>query len=394
MGFRTIREGSQRYEVVLLVFIPTFDMLSDLVTLLQAKFYNTEIFYCCVAFFWFSNVSFLRHIFQKRWVPMLPWRFIDVGMSVIHCIFHPHGCHFLVDAVMKGLYWASLVFAVPALLFVYFVYIALTLSAGCLLFQSKVIAVKSVQHYWLWFWNKDLAAPTEKEGELEVDCEILAVSLMSEFAMETAPQLILQVANQILMEKLSVVGMFSIGFSALMLLRVFVMFYNRVVNLNYSMTDFIDAKLRTTSTKLKESLAVKTESNDHYQREFNVAREQRPYRLSEKYERELPEVRLYYLLKASVFDGSMNRFMTAHRIANPEMMLTCKIEVLNGMIKVYRESLLAEPEPEPEPGSEEQDIARRNVNRQGNTKEIRKLLRLVLNKRPEWEFIAPEVNRE
>lgn len=262
------------------------------------------------------------------------------------------------------------------------IYLVVVFVIGCLLFQSKVIAVKTIQARWLWYWNRDIHlinVAVLKPGELEVDCDILSSSLLWEFVLETAPQLVFQVLNVSYMQKVTFVNVFSIAFSALMLMRISIMCFNRVILMKRTLVEFIESSLRTTSDGIKDSLSSETMDNKYYEK---VVAALHQHMQVEEYTTDLlnPEIRLFYLLKTSVLDGTMNCYLTEHNINNATKLLTCRLEILNGLILTYASSLETPAHNEPSEYDERVEIV--PVNRIGDSSEICELLEAVLQKRP------------
>lgn len=339
--------------MLLLVVFPTFDVLSDLVTLLQAKFFASWLFYCCVTCFFLSNLALPFYMWEKKWAPISPGEFINNGLSIFNQLFHP-------QVIDSPFHRAFTVVAYLLLLLVYFMYIPLVFAFGCILFQSKVIAVKTTQNLWLWLWNTKLVHANVNPDELEVDCDILSSSLMCEFLLETAPQLAFQIVNVIFMQEITFMNVFSIGFSALMLLRTSSMCFNRVVLMNRTLAEFIDTNLRMTSENIQASLNGETKDGIYYDGLVNAAARQQFMAKEEFDAATAPEDRLFYLLKTSVLNGTMNCYLTEHNVNDASKLISCELEILNGLIATYSTSLKKSPLLE------------------GNTK----LLKQVLEKRP------------
>ena len=217
--------------------MPTMDVLTDLAFIVTSKFYSRTVFYNCCFFYVISNVAFLYRLYEKgHWYRCFYRSFYDwrhllflganalgqptmIGKAVV---LPPWASTGVLGSVSYILLWIAMIIlqiSAPLLFVVYmlshFAFILLWLFVGFFLFQSKVVAIKEVDNFWLLVWTGELVHVEVSEGVSQaVDMNILNQSIFFEFLLETLPQIVIQVYNQLMVEKrMTEIGYFSSAMS-------------------------------------------------------------------------------------------------------------------------------------------------------------------------------------
>lgn len=97
---------------------------------------------------------------------------------------------------------------------VYPIFLVAWFLLGCLLFQTKLFSIKKVRNYWLIVWMGFL--PPERNKDF--DHVVFALSMLSEFVLETIPQTMVQAYNNEAFGQWSLLAKFSTAFSIIMVL--------------------------------------------------------------------------------------------------------------------------------------------------------------------------------
>jgi hypothetical protein len=203
--------------------------MTDLAFIVTTKFNNTVVFYCCIFFYVISNVAFLFRLYAKGYwyrcfyASFYDWRdllFLRVAadgrpargkqpITVPAFITGP-----ILRTVLYTLLWAVMIalqIASPLLYLGYmlchFGFILFWLFVGFFLFQTKVVAIKEVDNFWLLVWTGELVEPEVGQA---VDMDILNQSIFFEFLLETLPQIVIQIYVQLKVQgRLSTIGYVS-----------------------------------------------------------------------------------------------------------------------------------------------------------------------------------------
>eukprot|EP01033_Poteriospumella_lacustris_P009370 gene9370-6712_t len=107
-----------------------------------------------------------------------------------------------------------LVIYAAAFCLVYPIFLVVWFLLGCLLFQTKLFSIKKVRNYWLIVWMGFLPPERNKDFDLVV----FALSMLSEFVLETIPQTMVQAYNNELFGQWSLLARCSTAFSIIMVL--------------------------------------------------------------------------------------------------------------------------------------------------------------------------------
>lgn len=221
--FCLVQARSSTFAALSMMVMPTMDVMTDLAFILTSKFFNRTVFAFCIVFYVLSNVAFLYNLyeegvwyrcFHKSFYTRDKILFLGVAASG-----HPTWAKTKIDIpILRGtsiiLYgpiylaiWAVLVAlqcAAPLLFCVYmlchFAFIVVWLWVGFFLFQTKVIAITEVDFFWKVVWSGEVPKRDESEAYQMVDLSVLNQSLFLEFLLETLPQIVLQVYNQLKVE--------------------------------------------------------------------------------------------------------------------------------------------------------------------------------------------------
>ena len=207
---RSIPEGKERSQLNILhafglclyIAIPALDTLTDIAYVMTSNFYNYAIFALVLALVIVPNFYFLKHLWVvgarlRLFIPMPKFIILQKYDTLFKILF----------TTILSIPWLILNswFIIPWLIF------------GFFLHSTKVFSIGGVSNMWLQVWTG-----TDKYNVTHViDVEVLNESIYFEILVETMPQLILQLSNNILLKQpWTGVQIFSVLLSGLNALNV------------------------------------------------------------------------------------------------------------------------------------------------------------------------------
>jgi len=210
--------GCDRTNFGALALLPALDFISDVVYVTQVRFYSMWVFYLALMCLLLPNAMFIHHLVQVRARPRLlvtfpcrvlclghlGWSPLWNGYSVDPFLDHDESYKLLSWAVL----WPIVVGAQVVLAVLYTAFVAVhmlcvwlpVLVVGFLLFALKGMCVKRVYNQWLSLWcghryvTEKLLLKEDHE-QYPVDTGMMNESILSEFVLESIPELLLQGLN-------------------------------------------------------------------------------------------------------------------------------------------------------------------------------------------------------
>lgn len=227
-----------RMVVLVNLFFPGLDVISDITYLVGNDFYSPALFYVCLLFIIFPVVFFARLLVKESTYPKIYYNIMDAwwlkagrdGDSFYYAVFpyfsdgrfpviscKTHGNLGLV--FLEGFVWVLAVIAQIGTLLLW-VMLAVTRIAllvvwfvlGTFSYMTKTITIGRVWNVWFRVWTGGNA----HETDVEVDTHALNTSLQQEFYFETLPQVVIQLVNTFLLRQLSPLAIFSLLLSFIM----------------------------------------------------------------------------------------------------------------------------------------------------------------------------------
>eukprot|EP01034_Spumella_vulgaris_P027693 gene27693-34455_t len=220
--------GNDKQLVVLVImFFPALDVLTDLSYIIISRFYNPAIFAFCIIFFVHPSVMFFYKLYKyQAWPYSL--RFIwwlgssttfrlnatTSGRESIHGDHVPFATVFgrrfqflmsfdnhdgVVVLAWELLNWAVAIFLQAATLVFLPFLVVIWLMLGIFLQMTKTIAMGTVWNAWFYVWT-GYGGGLWCDTEGSVDTEDLNYGLLSQFCLETIPHIILQSINNTLLD--------------------------------------------------------------------------------------------------------------------------------------------------------------------------------------------------
>jgi hypothetical protein len=225
---------NNRIVALVIMCVPMVDVLTDLMYLVETKFYNMPTFIAC-GFFLVGGplIIFISLLIELKSSPNLPGmsffkKFLWLGVSQsgypsyngsdVVVTFQVH------DSIVKLIYFAASwllcvimqgLCLVPAacVLLIQAPFIFIWLIIGTFLFQIKVLSIGTVWNFWFSLWSGD---DVRFYSYVEVDVKLFNKSLLAEFVSESLPQIIVQAYNNTKTNKWSYYGYASGALSAFM----------------------------------------------------------------------------------------------------------------------------------------------------------------------------------
>ena len=229
----TLYVAEHKWAALILMTIPMLDVMTDILYLTLTTFYDLSTFIVCAVFVMaVPNAAFLyvvveHHAQPRVWGESLLGYFLCLGMSKAGyptiggvSVFRALEVH---DSIIKFSYFfmcwmlcilMQSVLLVPAsvLLAVHVPFWVCWFVVGTVLYQTKVITIGPVWNLWFRVWSGNDLFDTN----IDIDTRLFNKSLLSEFVLESLPQLIIQGYNNTLLDKWTLVGLISAACSAFM----------------------------------------------------------------------------------------------------------------------------------------------------------------------------------
>ena len=198
------------YEKVVALFFfnvpPALDLLSDIQYIVTTPFYRPWVFYFCVAFVFLPSLSLVALLLEKGAPCCLFKLYPGEYEADLRCLKSIWSGNFQ-DIELGRLFTATLLL---------FWILGATLlwspvfAIGAFLYQTKVIAIKRVWDFWVYFWTLET---NYKMEDFDIDTKILNESLFSELCFETLPQIALQFYNSTITGNRNSIEYFSLTLS-------------------------------------------------------------------------------------------------------------------------------------------------------------------------------------
>jgi len=241
-GYAIYMAGADKVAFAVLSFLPAMDFISDVVYVTQVRFYQEYVFYIAILCLFLSGGAFMWELYTQRakpqfWIDFpghylckrVLWLWRDKFSPVVDGKTFDFDQHEnLLKLVGFCILWVLLIVAQVAWVALYIVWCALhciiwgpLLVMGMLLFQLKGMCVKQIYIGWVELWAGKEKCDVIKEKlrksnyeQFPVDAGMMNESIMSEFILESIPQLILQgLNNSATGQWRSTVTLFSFVFS-------------------------------------------------------------------------------------------------------------------------------------------------------------------------------------
>jgi hypothetical protein len=197
---------------------PAADFASDVVYVMQVKFYDKYVFAAGLIVLFLSSLSFINHLRKIRATPgfFVAFPGYYVFNSVIFLSSHRYapfidgkpapGDFKRHDDLMKVtafiFLWILCVVAQAIWLVLFGIWCILhciwwipVLIFGMFFYQLKAVCVKRIWNIWIWLWTLDPKKFQKSIQETDTDAGLLNESIMTEFFLESIPQLLLQGLN-------------------------------------------------------------------------------------------------------------------------------------------------------------------------------------------------------
>ena len=238
-----------RVAAALCMLPPALDFSSDVAYILEAKFHRISIFIAAVIFLLLCNVQFflilrtkgIRMAFMEgRFMVSFPGYAIFGSVLFLGCTDgtfnpsmsgNPWGHHFRGhDSIPKVFFyisqWVVFVLIQGVVLVLYLSWFPLNVAfalvwipVGMLLFQLKLLCVRQVWNTWVYLYNGETDFCRDVSSG-SVDVALLNESIVTEFFLETLPQLIIQAVNNTLTNEWgSLVTTLSFGTSGFLIVN-------------------------------------------------------------------------------------------------------------------------------------------------------------------------------
>lgn len=227
--------GEQRTAILIILFFPTLDVFSDLAYLLANDFYDLSLFLLCALSIALPSGYFWSLLHNQSAIPALYWSFDRAiwleANSEDDYIYYPVFPAFsdghlpwlsqkehntFISVLLEGIAWiiaflaqlATLVVMIPGNI----AFLGLWFLVGCMLHLTKLMSVGKVWNVWFSVWTRSDAHATT----VDVDTAQLIACLEQEFYIETIPQFIIQLTNNLLLKRFTTIAAFSMALSIFM----------------------------------------------------------------------------------------------------------------------------------------------------------------------------------
>ena len=238
-GFATYMARSDKVAFAVLSFFPLLDFMSDVLYVLEVRFYNEYVFIAAIICLFLSSGTFCVELFHAKAIPQFLINFpqviwLEVDIEKLTPIVLGNGVGFEKDDDLLKLIaryavlWPLVITSQLAWIALFVVWILLhcviwvpLLITGLFLFQLKGMCVKEIYITWMRLWagaevsDKVAAIRGKKDyADFPVDAGMMNESILSEFFFESIPQLLLQALNNTATDQWdSTITLFSFFFS-------------------------------------------------------------------------------------------------------------------------------------------------------------------------------------
>ena len=218
-----------RLKALVVMVLPTLNVLSDLYYLTTKLFFSYTLFICCLAMFLAPNIFFVRKLRKLKAIPHLyiPFplfyffdKLIFVGTDRGYPLVlgkHLSSSFERHDTIPKGLVflivWAMVASVQAMWIFVYLMwavcingpFIALWFSIGVFFYQTKVISITTIWNYWFSVY----CYHSYYKKKIKIDTGIINEALFAEFLLQAIPQIVIQSMNNTATGQWDAVAVFS-----------------------------------------------------------------------------------------------------------------------------------------------------------------------------------------